>query len=176
MKKKAKTTKHHDAEDSDIPQLPQKLIDAVDFTPEDVLMTAAGHATLFHKAVLFHIDCTRYRSRKELSYETIRADKAQEIRTDHKVNDMKLTEDGLKEHLRLNPSVRKAFEELTEAQELEIYSKLFLEAFRHRRDCIKVVSDLKFAEHGMQATLNPNKPLETIRERTRKKYQSESEE
>lgn len=147
------------------------LIEALDFAPEDVVEAAVKQPSLFLDAADYRVEAMRRRINAESAYEVAKASQAHELRTDAKETGEKITENSISEALLCNTKLQEFSVALSRSQESEEFAKLLLEAFRMRRDAIRVLADLsgqvmsaeRAKELGMQE-------MQAVRERLKERY------
>jgi hypothetical protein len=107
-----------------------------------------------------------------MELERLKADVELTIRNNAAVLGEKITEGGIKAHVISNPMVQKGQSDLAEAETEEEYSKLLLEAYRHRRDSLEVVGQQSGAERALSRMVQEGteQDLAATRDRLRQKY------
>jgi hypothetical protein len=119
-----------------------ELLNNVEFTPDNVVDAAAVNPVLFVRAISYRLECMQKKSRLEMDHKRICAEV--ELKTRHKAseNGEKITENHIKSILTLDKTVSAAASALETAETFDEYSKLIVEVFRMRRDCLRIVSDM----------------------------------
>lgn len=132
-----------------VPSIP-KLLKALDFTPETIAQAATEQPGLFMVAAEYRVDKLRARATAAVAHERIRAEQSLKLRAEARESGEKLTEAGIQDHLAVNRYAQEAAGSLAAAEESEEFAKLLLEAYRMRRDCLRVVAELVGVEVAMQ--------------------------
>lgn len=125
------------------------VLNSLDFLETDVIQAAVSQPKLFREAARFRVAKMRDVSRAKAQYETIRSDAALKLRR-KKETDKGLTEGAIKDRVDSNPDVLKAHAKLQRAYEAEEFAKLLLEAYRMRRDSLRIVTEANGAEVGRE--------------------------
>lgn len=128
----------------------EDLLARLDFSPEAVVTAAAEQPILFLKAARYRVTRMRNRLQAAMQCEEVRADKAMALRSNARSSGERITEGAIAELLTVSPAVKNAQDVANTATEEEEFAKLLLEAFRHRRDCLKVIGDLTGAERAVR--------------------------
>ena len=142
------------------------LLGKVDFAPETIVETAAHQSVLFVEAIQYRLSQLELKSSAKMDWERERAECELRIRQQAKVNDEKITEGHIAAKLLLDKAVSDKAAKLARAEILDAYSKLVVEAFEMRRDCLQIIKGLVKDEYSMQAAMESG--AEKMRE-TRKK-------
>lgn len=124
----------------------KELLKQLDFSDVGVNVAAAQQPTLFRYAARRRIRALRQLNEAKNRYKVESAVVAQKIRHEARVNGDKMTEGALEELLFLDDKVQALLAAQNRAEEDDEGSKLLLEAFRMRRDAIKVVADMARTE------------------------------
>ena len=149
----------------------EELISTLDFTDEDVLSAAKAQPLLYVHAVRFRIQQMRKRTKAESALSVLRSVKALALRQKGAAAGDRVTEGSIKERLDCDKEVLKASKQFNDAEQWEEYSKLLLEAFRMRRDALKVVADLIGAEVYVQRRVDDSpSELQKAKRRLQDKY------
>ena len=122
------------------------LIKGLSFSDEEVVDAAKMQPTLFLHASRLRIQTMRNRVAAEARLQAERAERAGKFRMRGKEAGERVTEGQVQERLARIPEIIKLTKEVTDAEEYEEWSKLLLEAYRMRRDALKVVADMLGAE------------------------------
>ena len=117
----------------------KKLISALGVLDEDILAEAANMAILFSHAATYRVDAMRTRSRAEAALEE--CDATLSLRFRARQSGERKTEAYFKARIVLNPRHKRLQEEKEEAQHREELAKLILDAYRMRRDAIKIIAE-----------------------------------
>lgn len=118
------------------------LLNQMDFSPDNVVDAAAVNPVLFVRAIKYRLQCLEEKVRLERSLKRLSAETELAIRSEAKSNDDKITENHIRAKLLLDEDVSEAIKLSEEAEVYDEYSKLVVEGFRMRRDCLKIVSDM----------------------------------
>jgi hypothetical protein len=153
----------------------EELLEKLDFVDEDVVNAAKAQPTLFLTASRFRIQCMRLSTKAASKLETMRAEKSLAIRRKALSTAEKLTEGGISDKLRADEEVVKAQSACDKAKELEEFSKLVLDAYRMRRDALRIVSDLIGAEVFVQKHIAGDNELSNAKKRLKEKYKRREE-
>jgi hypothetical protein len=127
----------------------KELIEALDFTQEEVEHAAQNHPKLFLRVARFRVQKMRDRVKAELAYEnklSKYSSKYQE-KKDEK-GKRTLTEGAVKAKVQLKPEIRKLRHEMEMSFVYEKFSELLLKAYDKREFAMKVVLDARWAEGG----------------------------
>jgi hypothetical protein len=115
---------------------------------ENILVEAARQPTLFLDASRLRVAKMRLRSAAELSAEVIEARVwlHERARADASGEKPRVTDTYVNQRVKRHPRVREAKEQLGALKATEELSKLLLEAYRMRRDGIKIIHEAQLAE------------------------------
>lgn len=150
------------------------LLDSLDFSDEDVVEAAKKQAKLFLEAARFRVRKMRERIGAEAKYKALQASKGAKYRKSLATTGARVTEGQISERVTANAEVKRALEAFQEAQEVEEFSKLLLEAYRMRRDSAKVVAELIGAEiYISKLGLGQTTEMDKMRKRLEDKYPGE---
>lgn len=127
---------------------------------ENILAEAARQPLLFIDAARYRVAAMKNRAKAVAEADYRRSRIALAIRAKRNEAGDKVTEASLKERVEKHSIVRQMREAVERAYETEEFSKLILEAYRMRRDAIRVIAESQIAE-GMRET----KELEHIEQR-----------
>lgn len=147
-----------------LPVTSEDLIRNLPIVAEDYITAASQQATLFMEAARFRVAKMRKVSTATANVETLESAAALIVRNRRDEDGKKPTEGFVKDSLNANKKIRQAREERDNAYAEEELSKLILEAYRHRRDAIRVIADHANYE-GMQEAHELNKLAERKRVR-----------
>jgi hypothetical protein len=153
----------------------QSLLELIPFDAANVQEAAADNTALFVKAIEYRIDCFRSRSTAKMALEEAEAQKDVDLRKEARATGDKITEKNIEQLLTLSPRIKQKREEYSKAEALDEYSKLVVEAFRMRRDCLRIIGDLSYDGQSMarSAELNAAK-LQDTKDRLRNKFPGEA--
>lgn len=141
------------------------------FTPEGVINAAVDNTPMFKDVADYRIDCLHNYNNADMTYDQLYAQRSIEVREQHKRMDMKLTEDGLKSILCLDPTVADARLKRMRAEEIDAHAKLMIEMIRMRRDSLETVAGLIGSAEAMhKAAEEAASKMEMLRESARRKY------
>lgn len=122
------------------------LLAKLDFEDHEVLSAATSQPALYMKACDYRVACMRKQQQAEFRLDVVRADTAAKLRDEYAERGEKIAEKLMNELLDGNKDVQAARVESETADRGEEYSKLLVEAYRHRRDALRVVADMMRAE------------------------------
>lgn len=128
------------------PVIVDDLVNGLSFSDEEVVDAAKSQPTLFLHASRLRIQTMRNRVTAEAKLKAAEADRAGKFRLRGKEAGERITEGQVKERLARIPEIIALTKAVTDAEEYEEWSKLLLEAYRMRRDALKVVADMLGAE------------------------------
>jgi len=150
------------------------VLDSLDFSDEDVVEAAKKQPKLFLEAARFRVRKMRERVGAEAKYKTLQASKGAKYRKSLAESGARVTEGQISERVTANAEVKRALEGFQEAQEVEEFSKLLLEAYRMRRDSAKVVAELLGAEiYISKLGFGQSTEMDKMRKRLEDKYPGE---
>lgn len=148
-----------------------ELIDALDFSPENVIGASSQQPKLFLKAVDYRITCMRRRIAAESKRDAMRVEVATAARSHAELAGVRATEAYISEKVGQNEAYITANESYLAQDTEEEYAKLLVEAYRMRRDCLKIVGDLMWAERSAERAREEGAAqLDEVRRRVREKY------
>lgn len=147
------------------------LLAQIDFSPDNVVAAAATNPKLFVKSIEFRVECLRKRNAAKMAWEKGQAEADMAIRREARKSGDKVTERYIEEQVLLDPGVATLATKFTAADEMDEYSKLIVEAFRMRRDCLKIIGDLTRDELSLARAAEAGaEKLANTRRRLRDKY------
>lgn len=126
-----------------------ELIEKLPLVDTNILEEAARQPLLFIEASRHRVDCMRKRAQAAARVDYFEARVATVIRTRHKDAGKRISEAGIRELVGQNKKLRQAQRDLSRAEEDEEFSKLLLDAFKQRRDAIRITAETRIAE-GMR--------------------------
>jgi hypothetical protein len=146
-----------------------ELIDKIPLVAENILEEAAGQPMLYVDASRFRVEAMRKATRAKAHLEYLRSRVGMIVRQRMRANGEKPTEWAVKERVDVNKKVRLAIRALNDAEADEEFAKLLLDAFKQRRDAIRVTAESQLAEGTRQESElryldNKNKMREKARE------------
>ncbi len=147
------------------------LLDHIDFSSDNVVEAATENAPLFRIAIDYRIECLRNRNAAKMSWEVAKADKELRIREDARNNGERVTERNVEAIILVDPAITDLQEKYNRADEIDEYSKLVVEAFRMRRDCLRIIGDLTRTDFSIQKDLETgHEKLENTRKKLRQRF------
>ena len=150
------------------------LLQSIDFSTDNVVEAAAKNPGLFVQAIEFRFQCLRKRNAAKMAWEKQMAQADLNIRKAARESGEKITERYIEEQVLLDSGVSFLAEQFSAADEMDEYSKLLVEAFRMRRDCLKIVGDLTRDELSLaRAAEAGTERLEATRKKLREKFPGE---
>lgn len=144
----------------------QRLLDNLQISEEEVHLAAAKQASLYFEASRLRTRSARLHKKAEMEAEAIRSRLVLSVRDSLLAKGERPTDSLVKAHLTLVPEYQEAMKRVRLAEEKAEASKLLLEAYRHRRDALKIYLEQNRAEVGHLR--NPMPPA--IRKRLQAKY------
>ena len=146
-----------------------QLIKELSVLDENVLAEAARQPALFIDAARYRVSKMRKRAQANAALEARWSHLALRIRAQkNEEGERRLTEAALKASVESRRSVKELRAGLERAYEEEEFSKLILEAYRMRRDAIRIIAEAQNIE-GIRGT----KELEHIEQRNRLRKEAE---
>jgi len=150
------------------------LIDALDINADLLEKAAMVQPKLFLEAARIRVQKMRSRRIYESMLEAKKASLGLRIRRKHAELGEKLTEAHITSRILQDEAVTEIAGKLHRAEEEEEFAKLLVEAFRQRRDVLKVISEQRNAEAYLgRVSLGRMEELEDVRivrERMKKRY------
>jgi len=141
----------------------ESLIQSLALVDENILAEAARQPILFIDAARYRVAAMRGRAQAAAELDATRSRVALVLRARNSTaGEKKMTDAGVKDKVETQTVVRTLRGSMERAYEVEELSKLILEAYRMRRDAIRVIAETQIAE-GMRGS----KEVERI-EQTRK--------
>lgn len=149
------------------------LLDKLEFSVEDVIDSAVDQARLFGQAASYRVTCLRRMMNAEMALGIAQSESEQKIRMAAVINDDKITEGNIKSRVLLDQKVLTAARAFNDAKAEEEYSKLLVEAFRHRRDMLRTIGELTMSERSMEGAMEKaRQQMATTREKLRNRWGS----
>lgn len=150
------------------------LLDQIEFSPENVVQATAVNSVLFKQSLDYRLERMLEKSRVDMNNKRVRAETELSIREKAKQRGEKITESHISSLLIIHPLIVTSDDELENAKTYDEYSKLVVEAFRMRRDCLKIVAEVMRTEFsiGRSAELE-SEALGEIRRNLKTKYPKE---
>lgn len=128
----------------------EEILSGIGFSPENVIYAAAKHPVLFIKAIDYRRARLGERNAAEMLHKKTEAECSLRLRDEARKSDTKITEKGLETSVLLDEEVETAARQLMQAEEMDEYSRLLIEAYRMQRDCLKIVGELARNELSLQ--------------------------
>ena len=152
------------------------LIGKLRLTPENVVAEAAENPALFHDAVEYRIGCMHNKNEAEMALDAEKADVSMRIRHNARSVGEKTTEASIDALITRSPRVQKKTRILHDREEMDEYSKLLVEAFRMRRDCLEVIGGMMRSELASQKAMQvASAELADARRKLQAKYPGRTE-
>lgn len=123
-----------------------RLLKQLDFSDEEVVYASKSQPKLFVEAIRFRVQMMRDRTEIESQLSLAKSKKSAKFRALLKERGERATEGQVQERMGADPEIVSLTAQLNSAEQAEEYAKLLLEAFRMRRDALKVVADVIGAE------------------------------
>jgi hypothetical protein len=123
-----------------------ELIERLSILDENILKEAAEQPVLFLEAARYRVVVMRKRSEAVARKEYASSKLSLLIRAKVKATGDRITEDTVKSKVFRNKQYRVIHERAERTYEEEEFSKLLLEAYRMRRDAIRIIADAGRAE------------------------------
>ena len=118
------------------------LIRKLAIISENNVIEAVNQPLLFIEAAKYRVDKMRSTKAAEGALEAFAAERAMRIRAKGtRTGEGRITDSYVKATLQKNPRYRELSAAIDDAEAKEEFSKLLLEAYRMRRDAIKIISD-----------------------------------
>jgi hypothetical protein len=146
-----------------------ELIDQLPIVSENVIAEAAVQSQLFIQAAAYRVERMRARAQATAELEQHRAKVGLRERARKDIEGKKPTEAATNARIELDSNTMRLRRRLDEAHTREELSKLILEAYRMRRDSIRIL-----AEHLLYNTTREGAEVERIEENRRIRNQARS--
>jgi len=117
----------------------KELIERLSIVDENVLAEAAKQPLLFIDAARYRVGKMRKRAQADAALDFNRSSLGLKIRK--KPSEDRVTEGAIKSLIDIDPTTRSLRAALDEAEAEEELSKLILEAYRYRRDAIRILAE-----------------------------------
>jgi hypothetical protein len=155
------------------PSLVERLLKALDFSPENVVQSASEQPRLFMQAAEYRMEKYRARVAAKMHRDAVSAAISLSIREDARQVGERTTEAQLEAMLLTNVKVSHVEQEYATADAEQEHAWLLMEAYRQRRDCLKIVADLVGTEIAMQkAVAMGAEKMTSVRSKLRDKWPS----
>lgn len=149
----------------------ESLLKHLDFSPEDVVRSASLQPRLFMQAAEYRMEKFRARTTAKMHRDVVKAEQSLQLREEARNAGEKITEAIVEASLLKVPEVLEAEAEYAAADEAQEFAWLLVEAYRQRRDCLRIVSDLVGAEFAMQkAAAAGAEKIASVKDKLRKKW------
>lgn len=122
------------------------LIDKLSLVAENILEEAANQPLAYVEASRYRVDKMRVRAHAAANLEYLRARVGMLLRQRFRANGEKVTEWAVKERVTCNKKVRIAIRTLDNAEAEEEFAKLLLDAYKQRRDAVRIIGESQLAE------------------------------
>jgi hypothetical protein len=150
------------------------LISGIDFEDEEILNASKVQGDLFLQASRLYIQKMRSRTMREARLKELTSIHSLRIRERLQENGGRVTEGHVTAKLDRRPTIKKAKQRLERAKLHEEFCKLLLEAFRMRRDVLKIVGNLIGAEVYIAREATGHSSLEKVKRKLEKRYRQDS--
>lgn len=148
-----------------------ELLERLAFVPEDIVEAAAAQPVLYRKAIGYRILKMRDRMAAKAALDVLVARLSLRLRRKARQTGDRVTERNLEALLAFRTDMQTARRVLDGAEEAEEYGKLLLEAYRMRRDCLRIVSGMLESGLGLHDVKGASdQELERMRQRLRERY------
>lgn len=147
----------------------EELLEQLTFDTRDVATAAQEQPKYYMDQVTLHVQKTRAVNQSKAKLLAAKAESGAAAREALGKDGTRVTEGAVTEYVNADESVIKATARLARAEELELWTKLFAEAGKMRRDGIAHHVQLFLAEGRHQSSLEGSE-LEKTKEKLRKKY------
>lgn len=137
-----------------------ELIAKLPIVDENILGEALHQPQLFVEVARYRIARMRLRAQAEAQLDYLSAAASLTLRKRTGTGEKKMTETALKERIVIHPKIRAQRAQVERMYEAEEFAKLLLDAFKQRRDAIRVTAEAQIYE-GMRET----KELDRLEER-----------
>lgn len=147
------------------------LLSDLQITAESIYEDAQTLPSKFMEAAKFRVTCMRNLAAADMAHDMARAQADLEIRQEAEDSGEKITEAKVKAAIDIHPMVLPAREKFHEEEALSEHSKLLVEAFRIKRDCLDILSRLTITERSIDSNIREHtKRLEKVRADLAQKY------
>lgn len=148
-----------------------RLLKALDFSPENIVQSASEQPRLFMQAAEYRMEKYRARITAKMHRDAVSAAMSLGMREDARTAGTRITEGQLDAMLLTNIQISRVEREYAEADAEQEYAWLLIEAYRQRRDCLKIVADLVGTEIAMQKAVAAGaEKIASVRDNLRKKW------
>ena len=141
------------------------------FSADNVVESACRQPLNFVKSIEYRRQCLEHRVSAKMQMERIQAEVELALRKTYRENGEKITEATVAAFVLTEDSCKEAADKFNQADVLDEYSKLVVEAFRMNRDCLRIVGDLTRDEMSLaKATEASAEKLEATRRGLRERF------
>lgn len=126
------------------------LLERLEYTEETLHVAVLEQAKLFMEASNYRVRKMRERQQAEAEWERVKAVIGLKLRRQKKSGRGGVTERHIMDLVEASQTARAAKKKYQTAAQLEEWSKLLLEAFRMRRDSLKVLASFVYVEDTMR--------------------------
>ena len=148
----------------------------LEFLPEDILNAAAEQPRLFMDAVEYRVQRMDRRIQAEAAMKHMQAERSLEIREEQAASADRITENKITAMLATDVDLQQTVQAFNQEERGEEYAKLLLEAYRMRRDCLRIISNLTRDEMSLQRAAEANaEKIASTRQRLRDKFPGSQE-
>ena len=143
----------------------------MEFLPEDILNAAAEQPRLFMDAVEYRVQRMDRRIQAEAAMKHMQAEQSLEIREEQAASADRITENKITAMLATDVDLQQTVQAFNQEERGEEYAKLLLEAYRMRRDCLRIIGELSGREFALNhiAEEGANK-VKALKSTLKKKY------
>lgn len=124
----------------------RELVRQLPIIDENILAVAAEQPLWFLQAARFRVTMMRRHAAADAALEQFYVERGLKMR--EKYSENKVTESFIKSHVMGSEKYRVLKDDVKDAEASEEFSKLLLEAYRMRRDAIKIIAEADHAETG----------------------------
>lgn len=124
------------------------LLSSLVVIDENIKIEAVKQPGLFIEAVRYYVSKMRAHSQAEAVFEEFVARRGLFLRSQKRDSKERLTEGYFKARIQKHPKYKVLQQALFNAKSEEVFAKLLLEAYRMRRDAIKILADAANYEAG----------------------------
>ena len=143
-----------------------RLVAKLDFSEGEVMQASREQASLYYEAASLRAELSRVRMRRVAQLELVRSTLFLQKRRDLIAQDEPFTLAHLNAIIITEPEYQKARCLLDRALEREEAAKLLMEAYRQRRDALRIIQEQNRAEFGIHSATS----YQLLREQLKKKY------
>jgi hypothetical protein len=158
----------------------QKMVNRLDFLETDVIGAAREQPKLYLEAARYRVAKMRARSKALAQLDVAKSEAGLRLRKKKdSEGKKKYTEPAIKEMIAADPDVAVAQKALDRAYSEEEFAKLLVEAYRYRKDALKIVVEANFAEVSKEfkelRIASETQGLQRLKQRARRKLDSLTE-